>query len=203
MKFNQTLTLEQQGMVEQNTALIHWIIRKYIDVNENVCGLGYDDLYQEGALALCHAAATYLPGRTQFVNYAVTVTLNHLTDYCRRITLQLRNSPTCSLDSSPRDGKLHIFKESKITKDETERWISKIFLSQLLEHGNRQYRGVAKLGIEAMELKIKGYSGVDIAHLYHTKPTYVGAWISRASKKLRQDAMKARLLSTKYFKNTA
>lgn len=53
MKINQPLTPEQQSMVEQNTALIHWTIQKYIDVNEAICGLGYEDLFQEGALALC------------------------------------------------------------------------------------------------------------------------------------------------------
>ena len=52
--------------------------------------------------------------------------------------------------------------------------------------------------IEAMELKIKGYSGVDIARLYHTKPTHVGAWISRASEKLREDVMNA-----EKYENTA
>lgn len=66
MKFNQALTPEQQNMVEQNTTLIHWTIRKYIDVNEAICGLGYEDLFQEGALALCYAATTYLSSGTQF-----------------------------------------------------------------------------------------------------------------------------------------
>ena len=54
-----------------------------------------------------------------------------------------------------------------------------------------------------MELKIKGYSGVDIARLYHTKPTHVGAWISRASEKLRKDAMNAELIPAENFENTA
>ena len=73
MKINQPLTPEQQSMVEQNTALIHWTIQKYIDVNEAICGLGYEDLFQEGALALCYAATTYRTGGTQFQTYAVMI----------------------------------------------------------------------------------------------------------------------------------
>lgn len=50
-------------------------------------------------------------------------------------------------------------------------------------------KGVARLGIEALELKVKGYSGADIAQLYQTKPNHIGAWISRAAEKLRKDAV--------------
>lgn len=55
MKFDHPLTREQQHLVEQNISLIHWTIWKYIDVKEEICGLAYDDLHQEGALALCYA----------------------------------------------------------------------------------------------------------------------------------------------------
>ncbi len=203
MKINQPLTPEQQSMVEQNTALIHWTIQKYIDVNEAICGLGYEDLFQEGALALCYAATTYRTGGTQFQTYAVIVIRNHLLDYCQRIVTLCRNMPICSLDTSHGEDRPPPVKESKIARDDTEKWVARIYLSQLLEHGKRHYKGVAKLGIEAMELKIKGYSGADIARLYHTKPTHVGAWISRASEKLRQDAMNGELVSSGNLENSA
>lgn len=154
-------------------------------------------------MALCYAATSYLSGGTQFHTYAVAVIRNHLMDYCQRIVAQCRNMPICSLDTSHGEDRPPPIKESKIARDDTEKWVSRIYLSQLLEHGKRHYKGVAKLGIEAMELKIKGYSGVDIARLYHTKPTHVGAWISRASEKLRKDAMNAELIPAENFENTA
>lgn len=203
MKFNQPLTPAQQALVEQNTVLIHWTIRKYIDIKEGICGLGYDDLYQEGALALCYATMTYQPGGTQFSSFAITVIRNHLLDYCRRIAVRLRNAPTCTLDIAPHEERRSPIRETEIARDDTEQWISTIYVSQLLEHGKRNYRGVAKLGIEAMELKIKGYSGADIARLYHTKPNHVGAWIARAAEKLRQDAVAADLLCTGNFEKSA
>ena len=56
---------------------------------------------------------------------------------------------------------------------------------QLLEQYG--YLGVAKLGIDALVLKAKGFDCKDIAALYHTSSNNVGAWISRAAKRLRSD----------------
>ena len=64
---------------------------------------------------------------------------------------------------------------------------SSLFVEQVLEYGKRTYSGVAKLGVEALELKVKGLDGVDIARMYHTTPNNVGAWISRAAQKIRKD----------------
>lgn len=64
---------------------------------------------------------------------------------------------------------------------------SSLFVEQVLDYGKRTYSGVARLGVEALELKIAGYSGSDIAQLYGVKPNHVGAWISRAAAKLKKD----------------
>ena len=48
--------------------------------------------------------------------------------------------------------------------------------------------------MEALALKVKGYTGADIARMYHTKPNHVGAWISRAAEKLRGDEVFVSLL---------
>ena len=47
----------------------------------------YGDLFQEGCLWLCKAAATYKnDGRAQFSTYAKTVVKNGLLSYCRTIS---------------------------------------------------------------------------------------------------------------------
>ena len=62
---------------------------------------------------------------------------------------------------------------------------------QLLHRMKRQYSGTVRLGIEAIELKVQGYSGAEIAVMYGVKPNLVGAWISRAKSRLKQnDAFK-------------
>lgn len=51
----------------------------------------------------------------------------------------------------------------------------------------RHATGTARLGIEAIEWKVKGLSGAEIAKMYGVKPNLVGAWISRAAGRLKQN----------------
>ena len=51
----------------------------------------------------------------------------------------------------------------------------------------QDYDGVARLGIEALALKLQGMRVTDIAELYQVPPSHVGAWISRSVAKLRSD----------------
>ena len=145
------LTAEQQFLVENSLEFVHWTIANLIPKSN--CRMEYDDLFQEGCVALCHAAASY-HGGTSFKTYAITVIRNHLIDCCRKQTSWRKYISEQSLDDP--DTKKH-------------------------------YRGVAKLGIDALVLKAKGFDCKDIAVLYHTSPNNVGAWISRAAKKLRSD----------------
>ena len=50
---------ERLDLVEQHLPLVRWVILSGFGYNENIVGLELDDLLQEGAVALCHAAATY------------------------------------------------------------------------------------------------------------------------------------------------
>ena len=69
----------------------------------------------------------------------------------------------------------------------TEDLISDVSSDALLSHFRNRYHGTARLGIEAMELQVRGYSCADIAKLYQKKPNYIGACISRATEKLRRE----------------
>ena len=81
-----SLTKQQQELVAQNLPVVHWVICDYIHVNPTICGLEYSDLFQEGCVWLCKAAATYKDdGRAQFATYAKTVVKNGLLSYCRTI----------------------------------------------------------------------------------------------------------------------
>ena len=58
----------------------------------------------------------------------------------------------------------------------------------LLERYKQNYAGTARRGIEAMELQLQGMRLTDIAKQYDVPPNHVGAWISRAASKLREEA---------------
>lgn len=188
MKYDFTLTPKQQTLAEQNLSLVDKVISRYIHTNESVCGLGYEDLRQEGCLALCRAAATYDGVSAQFSTYATTLIRNHLTDCCKAVSARLRNLPAVPLDvGPPAEDRPPGFPEPYV-EDGVDALIDRLDADALLSDCKRRYSGVARLGIEALELKIKGYSGTDIARLYNTKPSHVGAWISRATQKIRKEA---------------
>ena len=188
MKYDFTLTHEQQILVEQNLELVKRVIARYIKTNENVYGLGYDDLYQEGAMALCRAAATYVESPAKFTTYATTIVRNHLIDCCR--AANARQKHLCSLpvgyeltdDESP-----HAVPEPAV-EDKTDCMIDQIDTATILAQYKMAYKGAVRLGIEALELTVKDFDKEDIARLYNSTPSTIRARISRAKKALRRNA---------------
>ena len=193
MKFDFVLSQEQQALAESNLAVIDKVIARCIHANEGVCGLGRDDLYQEGAAALCKAAATYDGTSAQFSTYAATVVRNHLLNHCRAVNASQRNLPAVSLDDSGQeDGRPPPCPEPSVP-DGVDELRGRLDTADLLADCKRRYIGVARLGVEALEWKVKGLTGADIARLYGAKPNEVGAWISRAAQKIRKDVVENRL----------
>lgn len=187
VKLDFTLTREQQALVEANLSVIDKAINLFINPDEDVCDLGRSDLYQEGAIALCKAAATYDGKSAQFDTYATTVIRNHLYNCCKAVNTRQRILPSVSLDAGDpdEDGPPKFLEPS--TPDGVDELIGRLDATDLLADCKRRYTGVARLGVEALELKVKGLSGADIARMYHTTPNNVGAWISRATQKIRGD----------------
>lgn len=187
MKFDFTLNLEQQALVEANLSVIDKVINLFINPDEDICDLGRSDLYQEGAIALCKAAATYDGEPARFDTYATTVIRNHLYNCCKAANTRQRKLPSVTLDVdfSDEDGPPPY--REPFTPDGIDELIGRMDTTSLLADCKRRYSGVARLGVEALELKVKGLSGADIARMYHTTPNNVGAWISRAAQKIRKD----------------
>ena len=77
--------------------------------------------------------------------------------------------------------------EQLLAEDHTEDFISDMDTLQLLHTLKAQYSGTVKFGIEAIEWKVKGLTGKEIADMYGVKPNLVGAWISRAASRLKQN----------------
>lgn len=178
------LTSEQQMLVESNLSIVQWVLRESIHVNHTIYGFEYDDLYQEGCIWLCRAAMSYDASRSQFATYAKTVVRNGLISYCRQ---------TCSRQKQM--SRLTVGEHGELTADsiilkspdEFTAQISDMETLDLLRSRAKAYQGVSRLGIEALELKVKGMTVTEIARLYGVPPSHVGAWISRSVKKLRND----------------
>lgn len=122
-----------EKIVEDHLNCVHWTIHTFISVNESVCGLEYDDLFQEGCIALWRAAENFDERRgAQFYSYAISVIRNHLLDYCRKI--QSRTAPIASLEDW----------DAEASRRGAAAWDSDsgLFVEQVLEYGKRTYSGV-------------------------------------------------------------
>lgn len=175
------LNKEQRNMVESNLQLVKRTIYKYITVNDTILGLDFDDLFQEGCIWLCKAAATFREEKgVKFETYAEKVIINGLRTYCRltynkqKRMLSLSDCEEYELEKSTEQNS---FDDELIEQD----------ILRFLQNLKSEYTGVARLGIEAIEWKVKGLTGAEIARLYDVKPNMVGAWISRAVQKLKKN----------------
>lgn len=175
------MDIDQRKLVEENVNLVKQVIARSISPNECIAGLGYEDLYQEGCVALCKASGSYSKKEIPFAAYARSVIKNALIDYCRGIeNRHAREGPVdleqidecllsdCANISAPE--KLDFTLQDAI---------------KLLNDVGTNYTGSMKKGVDALKLRLYGMSGKEIASLYGTRPQLVGAWISKAAKKLR------------------
>ena len=171
-------------MVETNMDVVRWAIRTSIQVTEQLCGFGYDDLFQEGCIWLCKAAATYDPGGTSFPTYAQKVVENGLRTYCRlQRSKERRCFPVSEIFDTEADGRRAMASGSRCFQEQ----LAEVDALSLLESAKRQYDGVARLGIEAMQLKFIGLSNTDIAAHYGIKANYLGAAVHRAAERLKSN----------------
>lgn len=184
MKQNIPLTSEQQKLVETHLYIVNWVMSESIHVHKNIYGFEYEDLYQEGCIWLCYAVTTYNPERSQFSTYAKRIVCNGLFSYCRQMHSRQSHFTYFAVD---KQGNLLANGEPYVLVDDFDIQINMIETLDLLAYAEKKYQGVTKLGIEALKLKLKGMSVSEIAGLYHVPPPHVGAWISRATQKLRKD----------------
>lgn len=183
MEQMRSLNTEQRKRVEEHLPLVKRVIYKYIIADETVCGLCFDDLYQEGCVWLCKAARTYREDKgVKFASYAERVVANGLRTYCRL---------TVNKQKRVRSLSEYMDEESDLlsSSDPMEEELIAQDILRFLQRMKPQYSGVARLGIEAIEWKVKGLSGAEIAKMYGVKPNAVGAWISRAVQKLKKNVV--------------
>ncbi len=178
------LTPEQCELVTAHLPIVQYIIRQNITIHNDCFGFEYDDLFQEGCLMLCRAAATYDITLSKFTTYASTIIRNGLINYCRDFsTSQLHNT----YFSENECGELISEDGQYMTSNDFEMQLSMLETIDLLRSCARNYKGCAKLGITSLELKIKGLTISEIAKLYGVPPSHVGAWISKSKERLLKD----------------
>ena len=162
------LTAEQQRKAEENMGLVGKVIA------DKVHGTYFgsytrEDLFQIGCIGLCKAAATDKGGC--FSTYAYRLIWNEictaLISATRRSAEQPMELPVLEIQGAQ------------------EKLASALELEDLLERGERTATGVAKKGIQALRLRLKGYSTREIGACLGAPDNYVTAWEAKARKYLR------------------
>lgn len=178
---NERLNEEQRRLVEEHLNVIDQVIRKCIGINHQICGMEYDDIYQVGAIGLCKAAVSYQQyQRATFTTYAFHVVRNTIFDYLRSLSVKQAAFRRLLLEAA---GEM----EQQQTREMLENDLYEKDVLQALGETKERYRGTARKGIEAIEMKMQGYSGKDIAAMYCVNANYITACISRARKYLQKD----------------
>ena len=180
------LNAEKRKLVEDHLYLVSAILRTAIRSNESIPDLSYDDLYQTGCLALCHAAIQYDESRgASFATFATKVMKNALISCCRQAAH--RREKLEYLDAPLQDGENLTYtdlladeKAAFSTNTDTE-------ILDLLACAEKRCSGVTEKGIISLKLRCMGYTNPEIAAIYSTRSNHVAAWISKATHFLRED----------------
>ena len=180
------LSRTEQKLVEEHLYLIRPLVLNVVHLNENVQGLGYDDLYQTACEALCHAALKYQDSRgASFPTFASIVIRNTLLSHCRSISRIQTPLEYLDAPAGP-DGSLTY---AKMLADETQPVPDSTDNEALglLKEAEMRYNGSTRKGIEALYLKCLGHTNTEIAACCGVRSNLVAAWISKAAGKLRKD----------------
>ena len=176
------MTEYQRELVVSNLDIVERTIRTRIKVNGQALQT-YEDFYQIGCEALCRAAMDYKMEIGSFAPFGSRYVYNALIDHCRKQnTLGSRKHdyvPESDCDNYALDyfGQEEDFDDGIYLRD----------FSEAFNVCKNQYSGIARLGIEAIELKSLGYTTREIAKQYGTTVNNVNAWISRARSKLKSN----------------
>ena len=181
---NQIMTDYQRELVIEHLGLIDQVIRKRIRVRGTPL-LSYEDFYSVGCEALCDAAMRYRPEEGEFEPYAYVMLYHAMIDHCRKQNRQQSFASDLSVDVDNEAISLEVLSTTDGDIEDALDWAD---LSRVVSECKKDFSGVARLGIEALELKSLGYTSREIAERYSTTVNNVNAWISRARSKLMSDS---------------
>lgn len=175
------MTEYQRKLVEDWLYIVDYVIRTKIIIPNKPLQT-YEDYYSVGCEAICNAAISYSPQAGEFGPYASRVIYHAIIDYSR--SMEYRASRSVDLTTEDGNSLLDLFASYDGGYDD---YLDDAMAMQALMESKQRYSGIAKLGIEVLELKMKGYKSSEIAAKYGTSCNNINAWISRARQKLKND----------------
>ena len=176
------MTEFEEKLVIENLDLVDKVICTRITWRASSVLMTYEDLQAVGREALCRAAMHYNPRSGPFAPFARKCIYNAVIDHCRSENTVRRMTGGSGDDENGLD-----LLDKAGAKDSGSRLADALAAKRLLSRYEKQYTGISKLGVEALELKLLGFSSSEIAKKYGTNVNNVNAWISRARQKLQRE----------------
>ena len=170
-----SLTEEQRVKVEENMGLVGKVIGDCVHTLDKGCIYDYDDLFQIGCIGLCKAAQTDQGGhKGAFSTYAYCLIRNEIYTQLEDATRRGREQAT-----DPKELPCAALDEDLETKESCRE------LMGLLERAEATATGTTAKGIQAIRMRIDGYSSKEIGELLGAPANHVTAWVSKARNHIR------------------
>lgn len=181
----------EKRLIEENMHTVE-IVVKLMMAKYNIPKNEYEDYCQIGYLILCNKVRKY-DGSVKFSTFANTVLTNAFIDKYRRDKIRIRE--TISLDDICDNGEgddgacLADFLAADVdTENEVLSKLTNDMVKDYIRNAkNKCSAGTTVKGFEALELKLAGYSGKEIADMFNVPSNSLRSWMSRAKKVLLND----------------
>ena len=173
----------ENKLIMDHLDLVDVIIRTRFSFRSTNVLMSYEDLQAVGREALCRAAVCFRPELGRFATFADRCIYHAIVDHCKHENLRYR---VAAIDSDE-ETKDEIIEEATSCQMDDDDRLGSIVVEQVLAEIKEKYSGVARRGVEAIELKLLGFSTADIAKKYGTNIKNVNAWIARAKSKLQKE----------------
>ena len=170
-----SLTEEQRVKVEANMGLVGKVIGDCVHTLDKGCIYDYDDLFQIGCIGLCKAAQTDQAGhKGAFSTYAYCLIRSEIYTQLEYATRRGREQAT-----DPKELCCTALDEDLETRESCRE------LMGLLERAEATATGTTAKGIQAIRMRIDGYSSKEIGEMLGAPANHVTAWISKARSHIR------------------
>ena len=170
-----SLTEEQRVKVEANMGLVGKVIGDCVHTLDKGCIYDYDDLFQIGCIGLCKAAQTDQAGhKGAFSTYTYCLIRNEIYTQLEYATRRGREQAT-----DPKELSCTALDEDLETRESCRE------LMGLLERAEATATGTTAKGIQAIRMRIDGYSSKEIGEMLGAPANHVTAWISKARSHIR------------------
>lgn len=174
--------LSEEQLINDTLPLVDIIIKTKIQINNNYIGISYDDLYQNGCIALIQAVKKFNPSfNIKFETFASTVIYHKLIDEYRKHKVYTKYcNHYITMAASDSENNM-CYTMQTFQEDIEEKAL------EILEKAISYTKGNVQLGMKIIRYRIIGYSNQEIADKIGIKMTTLYAAISQARKKLKTD----------------